>query len=148
MACLPGRRRNLKSRGSGRVINLGSTLSVISLADRTPYASSKGAVLQLNAHAGARMGPLGHYCQLHHAGPVHDRDESIVDQRPCALGRNDPPRATGPVGKIEVLGGLVVFLASDASSFITGAGIAIDGGWTGISRKSQNHWLRNSSRAN
>jgi NAD(P)-dependent dehydrogenase (short-subunit alcohol dehydrogenase family) len=36
----------------------------------------------------------------------------------------------GRWGELDEIGGLALFLASDASSFVTGAGIAIDGGWT------------------
>ena len=43
-------------RGYGRVINLGSTVSQVSIADRTPYASSKGGIVQLTKTPRSRMG--------------------------------------------------------------------------------------------
>jgi NAD(P)-dependent dehydrogenase (short-subunit alcohol dehydrogenase family) len=121
---------HLKTRGAGRVINMGSTLSVIGLADRTPYASSKGAVLQLTRTLSLEWAASGITVNCIMPGPfTTEMNQSLI---------NDPVRSAemirrvplGRWGKIEEIGGLVVFLASDASSFITGAGVAIDGGWT------------------
>ena len=119
---------HMKAQGFGRVINLGSVLSVVSLADRSPYATSKGAVLQLTrtlalewARNGITVNALlpGHF--------VTEMDRPLLE---------DPATyeafvAQVPMGRLadpEEIQGLVVYLASDASSFVTGAGIAIDGG--------------------
>ena len=50
---------NMKSGGGGKIINMASTLGLIGLANRTPYASSKGAVVQLTRALGLEMAPHG-----------------------------------------------------------------------------------------
>jgi NAD(P)-dependent dehydrogenase (short-subunit alcohol dehydrogenase family) len=50
---------HMKARRYGRVINLGSTLSTVSMPDRTPYATSKGAVLQLTRTLALEWAPWG-----------------------------------------------------------------------------------------
>ncbi len=119
----------MKTQRYGRVINMGSMLSVISIPERTPYATSKGAVLQMTRTlalewASYRItvnamlpGPFG--TEMNHSlldDP--EKYQSFVAQIP--LGR---------WGELDEIGGLAVFLASEASSFVTGAGILIDGGW-------------------
>ncbi len=121
---------HIKARRAGRVINVGSMLSVVSIAGRTPYAASKGAVLQLTRTLALEWAPFNITVNAILPGPfgtemnrplLNDPEKYQAFVRQIPLGRWGEP---------EEIGGLVLFLASDASSFVTGAGITIDGGWT------------------
>jgi NAD(P)-dependent dehydrogenase (short-subunit alcohol dehydrogenase family) len=122
--------RHFKERRYGRVINIGSTLSTISIAGRTPYATSKGGILQMTRTLALEWAPYGVTANCVMPGPFGTEMNLPI--------LNDPERykafvaqiPLGRWGNLDEIGGLIVFLASDASSFITGAAIAIDGGWT------------------
>ena len=66
---------HLKAQGYGRVVNIGSLLSILGMAERTPYAVSKGGVLQLTPGAGAGVGAGRDHRQLHHPRRLRHRDE-------------------------------------------------------------------------
>ncbi|HEY8454684.1 MAG TPA: glucose 1-dehydrogenase [Actinopolymorphaceae bacterium] len=121
---------HMKARGYGRVINVGSMLGLTGLPERAAYATSKAAVMQLTrvlalewARDGITVnalcpGPFATDLNI----PVIENPETnkyFVDRIP--LGRWGNP---------EELGAAAVFLASDASSFMTGSMLVIDGGWT------------------
>jgi NAD(P)-dependent dehydrogenase (short-subunit alcohol dehydrogenase family) len=120
----------LKERKYGRVINIGSTLSIISIAGRTPYASSKGAILQMTRTLALEWAPYGVTVNCVMPGPFGTEMNLPLMNDPEAYQSFISKVPLGRWGNLDEIGGLIVFLASDASSFITGAAISIDGGWT------------------
>lgn len=121
---------HMKAQGGGRVVNLGSTLSIISMPDRTPYASSKGAILQMTRTLALEWAPYNITVNAMLPGPfATEMNLSIMDD-PDAYKNFIAKIPLGRWGNIDEIGPLAVFLCSDASSFVTGAGITIDGGWT------------------
>jgi NAD(P)-dependent dehydrogenase (short-subunit alcohol dehydrogenase family) len=121
---------HFKERRSGRVINVGSALSVISLPERTPYATSKGAILQLTRTLALEWAPFAVTVNCILPGPFATEMNQSLLADPQVYQKFIAMVPLGRWGNLDEIGGLVVFLASDASSYITGAGIAIDGGWT------------------
>lgn len=116
----------------GRIINIASLISVIGGQTVPSYAASKGGVAQVTkamandwAKYGIRVNAIGPGWYLTDVTrPVYEnpeRNKAITSRIP--LGRWGAP---------EDLGGLAVFLASDASNYITGQVIFADGGWLGF----------------
>ncbi len=120
----------LRDSGHGRIINLGSMYSIFGSPSVLSYAASKGAVVQLTksmaiawARDGIRVNALapGFIASdmTEHLRTDERRYERIIGRTP--LGR---------FGEPEDLAGAVIFLASDASEFITGQTLPIDGGYS------------------
>lgn len=120
----------MKERRYGRVINIGSTLSIIALPDRTPYCSSKGAIWQMTRVLALEWAPYGITVNCMMPGPFATEMNLPIKNNPAAYEQFIAKIPLGRWGELEEIQGLAVFLASDASSFVTGAGITIDGGWT------------------
>jgi NAD(P)-dependent dehydrogenase (short-subunit alcohol dehydrogenase family) len=121
---------HMLARGSGKVVNMASILGAVALPSQLAYASSKGGVMQMTKVMALEWAKQG--VQVNAIGPTYFETPLVAQLR------NDPERyrfivertPMGRWGQPDELAGIVIFLASRASDFITGQTIFIDGGWT------------------
>jgi NAD(P)-dependent dehydrogenase (short-subunit alcohol dehydrogenase family) len=117
-------------RGWGRVINLGSILSVVALPGRAPYAASKAGVANLTRVFALEWAGTGVTANAICPGPfATDMNKQLLED-PVKYQEFVRQIPMGRWGEPEELTGAAVFLASDASSFVTGSSLFVDGGWT------------------
>jgi NAD(P)-dependent dehydrogenase (short-subunit alcohol dehydrogenase family) len=117
-------------RGWGRIINMGSIQSFIAMPGRPAYNATKGGLMQLTrtmalewAHQGVNVNAL---CP----GPFDTPLNRSLRDNPAAYQAFLAKIPLGRWGDPAELGGAIIFLASEASSFVTGAALMVDGGWT------------------
>lgn len=117
-------------QGYGKVINMSSILGAVGLPNQVAYAASKGGVDQMTKVMAIEWAPQG--VRVNAIGPTYFETELVAQIR------HDPERfkfinertPMGRWGHLSELEGIVIFLASPASDFITGQTIYVDGGWT------------------
>ena len=120
----------MAKRGWGRVINMGSTLSVIALPGRAPYCSSKAGVLNLSRVLALEWAGSGVTVNTICPGPFGTEMNRPLLDDPVKYKALMDLIPLGRWGEVEEIAGTVVFLASPGSSFITGSAVFVDGGWT------------------
>jgi NAD(P)-dependent dehydrogenase (short-subunit alcohol dehydrogenase family) len=114
----------------GRIINMASTMAHVSLPQRGAYSASKFAVLGMTKALALDLAPYNITANAISPGPFPTELTRVVEQDPVQMANFNAKIPLGRWGKLEELGALAVFLSSDASGFITGTDIVIDGGWT------------------
>lgn len=117
-------------RKFGRILNMTSIMSHVSLANRSAYSASKFGLLGLTKALALELAPYGITVNGISPGPFATEMNTVLMQDPKVNAEFVSKIPVGRWGKVEEVGALAVFLCSDAAGFITGTDILIDGGWT------------------
>lgn len=120
----------MAERGWGRIINMGSILSVIGIAGRSPYAASKGGLLNLTRVLAMEWAQQGVTVNAICPGPfATDMNKPLLED-PAKYQAFVSKIPMGRWGELDEIAGAALFLASPAASFVTGSALFVDGGWT------------------
>ncbi|AKU18330.1 SDR family NAD(P)-dependent oxidoreductase [Luteipulveratus mongoliensis] len=124
--------RGMAERGSGSIIAFTSIRSITVEPGQSAYAATKAGLLQVVRTAAAELGPQGVRVNAVAPGVVETPlTQPILDNKEWA-DAYAAKSALGRWSKPDELAGAVVYLASDAASYVTGTQILVDGGWTAI----------------
>ena len=124
---------HMRNAGGGSIINVASTLGVVGARNRTAYASSKGAVILLtksmaidHGHENIRVNAI---CPSFVETELTERILSQASDPAAVRRERTAAHPIGRLGRPEDIAGLAVYLASDESSWVTGAVLPVDGGY-------------------
>lgn len=137
-AALPALRNAVSAAGDASVVNIASMYGAVSpdariyakpeQASPFHYGPAKAALLQLTRHLAAELGSTGVRVNALMPGPFPR--EQVATDDPGFAARLASRTMLGRTGKPGEIGGPLLFLASRASTFVTGSTLTIDGGWT------------------
>jgi NAD(P)-dependent dehydrogenase (short-subunit alcohol dehydrogenase family) len=123
--------RVMEAGGGGAIVSVASVSSVVAFETQTAYAASKGALVQMTRVLAIEGGPKGIRSNAVLPGVIDtDIMEGVVENGREMLASFGPAHPIGRIGRPEEVAEAIAFLACDASAFITGALLSVDGGWT------------------
>jgi len=136
----------MKQQGSGSIINISTMYALVAprpqLYEGTDYinppgySASKAALLSFTRYVASFWGPHNIRANAILPGPFSNTEDvdgaNAVQQDSPFLQRLKGYTCLGRVGRPNELSGALLFLASDASSFMTGQAVVVDGGWTAV----------------
>jgi NAD(P)-dependent dehydrogenase (short-subunit alcohol dehydrogenase family) len=126
--------RHMLAAGRGSIVNIASVLGMVGTGQvpQAGYAASKGGLINLSRELAAQWARRG--VRVNVIAPGWFPSEMTADMFADESGQTWIRRKTpmGRPGELHELDGAIVFLASDASTYVTGAVLPVDGGWTAI----------------
>ena len=120
----------MQARGWGRILNIASLQSYRAFANSAPYGAGKGGIVQLTRAIAQEWSKHGITCNAIAPGFFPTDLTAAVFADAALARRNADATCIGRNGELSDLYGATVFLASDASAYVTGQTLAVDGGYT------------------
>lgn len=137
-ASMQALKKAVRECGDASVINMASMYGMVSpdpriydsptVANPPFYGAAKGALLQLTRYAACELGPIG--IRVNSISPGAFPSEAVRTSSPDFISRLSARIPLGRPGRAEEIVGPLLFLASPASSYVNGANLVVDGGWT------------------
>jgi len=134
---------HFKKKRKGSIINISSMYGIVSpnpglyagmkFFNPATYGVNKSGLIALTRYVASFWGKYGIRCNAVLPGPlpnIEGKSENSVNNNPAFLKRLKSNTAIKRIGHPKDLEGILIYLASDASSFMTGQAISVDGGWT------------------
>ncbi|MBZ6495225.1 SDR family NAD(P)-dependent oxidoreductase [Natrinema longum] len=125
---------HMKEQGSGAIVNVGSLASILGLPKQAAYSTSKAAVLNMTRTVAAEAGPYGVRANAVCPGFTETQMlEGYLEQQEDPEVAREEMAADYPLkrlGKPDEIADAILFLASDESSFVSGHGLVVDGGFS------------------
>ncbi len=118
------------ANGWGRIINISSMLGLVGLEQRPAYTAAKGGLIQLTRTLGVEWAPYNVLVNALAPGPFETELNRPLIDNPVAYRAFADKIPLDRWGRTSELMGPILFLASEASSFMTGSVVTVDGGWT------------------
>ncbi|WP_101789761.1 SDR family NAD(P)-dependent oxidoreductase [Nonomuraea indica] len=120
------------ARGRGSIIGFASIRAAVTEPGQGVYSATKAGLVQLLRTAAAEFGPHGVRVNAIAPGVVETPLTRQIKDDPAWYGAYAAKSALGRWARAEEMAGAVVYLASDAASFVTGSVLYVDGGWTAV----------------
>lgn len=123
--------RAMEANGGGSIVSVASVSSVVAFETQTAYAASKGAIAQITRVLAIEGGKKNIRANAVLPGVIDtDIMEGVVENGREMLAGFGEAHPIGRIGRPEEVAEVIAFLGSDAAGFVTGALVAVDGGWT------------------
>jgi NAD(P)-dependent dehydrogenase (short-subunit alcohol dehydrogenase family) len=128
--CCRAAGRIMKPAGCGSVINVSSALGAVGLEERSAYTSTKSGVIGMTRSVAKEWAEHGVRCNALCPGPFLTEMNRPLLNQPERVSTLIRQTAMNRWAEMHEIMGAALFLASDASSYVTGSELYVDGGWT------------------